>query len=77
MPVVPSRAVLHLSSGDFVFVVDDDAGRPTATLQQVSVGPVRNFQAAIGAGIEPGTLVVTAGMHTLRNGSPVRVHSDD
>lgn|GEM_PF-5632768 len=74
MPTVPAHAVLRLHRGAYVYVVEQaGAGDTVVELLPVSVGAVDNQRAAIAAGLEPGVLVATAGIHQLRDGASVRV----
>ena len=70
---VPESAVLNNDGETFVWVVD----RPTSTVSLRKVDVLRDeagFQ--ITAGLEYGTRIVTAGIHSLKQGQHVRIDQD-
>jgi multidrug efflux system membrane fusion protein len=73
VPVVPTAAIQHGSSGDFVFAIG--AGNKVG-LRNVKAGPtLGNDSAILDGGVKVGELVVTDGGDKLDNGSLVRVVS--
>ncbi|WP_176086331.1 efflux RND transporter periplasmic adaptor subunit [Martelella sp. HB161492] len=70
--LLPATAILSDNGGTRVWVVDPD----TATVHTVAVkteDTVGSDTVAILSGIEPGTRVVTAGIHSLDEGQPVKI----
>ena len=70
--VLPMMAIYQNGNAPQVWVVRDHA----ACLQPVQV-TVRNEREVIVRGVEPGSLVVVAGVHKLREGQKVRTEDDD
>jgi multidrug efflux system membrane fusion protein len=71
IPVVPTAAIQHGSSGDFVFLIGADN---KVALRNVKAGPtLENDTAILDGGVKVGELVVTDGGDKLDNGSLVRV----
>lgn len=69
--VVPSGAVLKRDDGQpAVWLVDANGA---ARLRPVTLGPVQGDQTGIAAGLQAGDWVITAGVHDLRDGQPVRL----
>lgn len=80
MIVLPATAISYASYGNSVFIVEqmkDKEGHEYlgARQQIVKLGPARGDLIAIESGVEPGELVVTAGVFKLRNGAPVQVNN--
>lgn len=68
---VPVSAVDASAEGRFrVWVVDPEA--QTVSPRFVELGPVKEAQALVLAGLEPGEVVVSAGTRLLRDGARVR-----
>jgi multidrug efflux system membrane fusion protein len=71
VPVVPTAAIQHGSSGDFVFVIGPGE---KAALRNVRPGPTLGDDTAIlDGGMKAGERVVTDGADRLENGALVRV----
>ena len=68
---LPPTAILERDGRHFVWVVDP--GSATVASREVSTGPGSGGRVPILAGIEPGTRVATAGVHTLTEGQAVRL----
>ena len=70
---VPESAVLNNDGENFVWVVD----RPTSTVSLRKVDVLRDEAGIqITAGLEYGTRIVTAGIHSLKQGQHVRIDRD-
>jgi RND family efflux transporter MFP subunit len=70
---VPASALLAKDGATFVWVVDQTAN--TASLQKVDV-VADPTGARIVDGVAPGARVVTAGIHSLKQGQQVRIEQD-
>lgn len=68
--IVPTAAVQHAKTYDFVYVVNKDN---TVTIKRVITGPVDGDEIVIQSGIAPGEAVVVAGVDKLTNGVKVAV----
>jgi RND family efflux transporter MFP subunit len=68
--LVPLTALARDGANAAVWVVDPKASR--VKLRPVTVGQYREDGATITAGLDPGDIVVTAGVHKLRENQPVR-----
>jgi RND family efflux transporter MFP subunit len=71
---LPASALLAKDGGNFVWVVDQAAG--TVSLQKVEVVSDQTGARVIG-GLAPGARVVTAGIHSLKQGQQVRIGQDE
>lgn len=65
---VPTPAVQHGASGDYVFVVNPDR---TVSMRAVQLGPTDGDKVDVLSGLAPGTVVVIDGADRLRDGSSV------
>lgn len=70
---VPASAVLAQDGANFVWVVDQPAD--TVSLHKVDLA-VEPAGARIIAGLDPGARIVTAGVHSLKQGQKVRIEQD-
>lgn len=70
---LPASAVLAKDGANFVWVVDRDAG--TVSLQQIEAVAEQTGVRVTG-GLASGARVVTAGIHSLKPGQPVRIEQD-
>jgi len=70
---VPATAVLAKDGTNFVWVVDRAAS--TVSLQQVDVS-VDEGGIRLTGGLSPGARIVTAGIHSLKQGQQVRIEQD-
>jgi membrane fusion protein, multidrug efflux system len=70
---VPESAVLSKDSENFVWVVDPPAS--TVSLRKVNFFR-DNVGIQVKAGLEAGTRIVTAGIHSLKQGQQVRIDQD-
>lgn len=70
---VPASAVLAQDGADFVWVVDQPAD--TVSLQKVDLA-VDPAGARIISGLDSGARIVTAGIHSLKQGQKVRIEQD-
>ncbi len=68
--IVPTAAVQHGTSGDYVFVVGPDR---TVSMRNIEVGPSEGEKIAVIAGLSPGERVVVDGADRLRDGARVLV----
>jgi RND family efflux transporter MFP subunit len=71
---VPASALLAKKGANFVWVVDQTAN--TASLQEVDVVADLTGARVVG-GLAPGDRVVTAGIHSLKQGQQVRIEQDE
>ena len=70
-PVVPTMAIQHGASGDFIFVI---GGAGAVALRNVKTGPVEGDDTAIlDGGVKAGERVVTDGADRIDTGSFVKV----
>ena len=69
---IPLSAIYQTGSTPNVWVVENN----TVMLRSVTVGQFGNNQVEILAGLQNGDIVVTAGVHKLREGQKVRVPGD-
>lgn len=70
---LPASAVLNKDGANFVWVVDQSAS--TVSLQKVDAA-VDQAGASVTGGLAPGARVVTAGIHSLKQGQQVRIEQD-
>ncbi|KAA0969353.1 efflux RND transporter periplasmic adaptor subunit [Aureimonas fodinaquatilis] len=68
---VPDTAVLTEGDNSFVFIVDEQAG--VARKQAVKVEPAPMGGKIVVSGVESGSRIATAGVHTLRDGQAVKL----
>ena len=68
--VVPSAAVQHTTTEDFVYVVNDNN---TVTVKNIVTGPMSGNDTVVSSGLAPGQHVVVDGADKLMNGSKVMV----
>lgn len=66
--IVPSEAVQHGTSGDFVYLIKDDN---TVTVRKVKLGASQDDKISILDGLVEGDVVVTDGTDKLREGSKI------
>ena len=71
--VLPLAAIYQTGDTPQVWVVTDD---DTVTLKDVTVEEFNGDQVIV-HGLQPTDLVVTAGVHKLRDGQQVRTEADD
>jgi membrane fusion protein, multidrug efflux system len=70
---VPASAVLAMEGADFVWVVDQPAS--TVSLHKVDLA-TDQVGARVTGGLAPGARIVTAGIHSLKQGQQVRIEQD-
>jgi len=70
---VPASAVLRKSAETFVWVVDDPAS--TVSLHKVDLSE-DEVGIRVNSGLTAGTRIVTAGIHSLKQGQQVRIEQD-
>lgn len=70
---LPASAILSKDGTDFVWVVDQPAR--TVSLQKIDA-VADNTGARVTGGLAPGARVVTAGIHSLKQGQQVRIAQD-
>ena len=70
---VPASAVLAKDGGNFVWVVDQPAN--TVSLHKVDLAG-DGAGARVAGGLAPGARIVTAGIHSLKQGQQVRIEQD-
>ena len=70
--VIPVSAVFapQAENESYVWVIDETSN--TVSLQQVQLGTLSSSGYIVEEGLEPGTLIATAGVHFLKEGQPVR-----
>jgi multidrug efflux pump subunit AcrA (membrane-fusion protein) len=68
-PVVPLEAIISFAGVTKVFVIE----KSVALSREVEVGPIKDGQQQILAGLKPGEAVVTSGQTKLFDGAKVRV----
>ncbi|MDA9445618.1 MULTISPECIES: efflux RND transporter periplasmic adaptor subunit [Bradyrhizobium] len=71
---LPSSALLAKDGANFVWIVDQPAN--TVSLQRIDV-VADQTGARVTGGLAPGTRVVTAGIHSLKQGQQVRIAQDE
>ena len=71
---VPASAVLAQDGANFVWVVDQPAN--TVSLHKVDVA-AEPAGSRITSGLAPGERIVTAGVHSLKQGQKIRIEQDD
>lgn len=69
---VPEQAILPQGDRTFVFKVVAAGGQRVAKLTQVELGSRRLGEVEVRSGLEPGDVVVTAGLLKLQDGVPVQ-----
>jgi len=73
--LVPASAILDADGKTFVWVVDDKAG--TVARREVRLAAASGAaEAKVESGLKPGERVVTAGVHSLRDGQQVKVEGN-
>jgi multidrug efflux pump subunit AcrA (membrane-fusion protein) len=70
---VPTSAVLARDGANFVWVVDQPAN--TVSLHKVDLAG-DPAGARVAGGLAPGARIVTAGIHSLKQGQQVRIEQD-
>jgi multidrug efflux system membrane fusion protein len=70
VPVIPAAAILHGSSGEFVYVATADG---KARVQAIESGARQGERVAIVSGLTEGAEVIVEGMDRLRDGAAIRV----
>lgn len=70
---LPLTAVLHNQGRSAVWIVDPAS--MTVKLQPIEVAGAEASEVIVGAGLQPGQVVVTAGVHTLTAGQKVRLQA--
>ena len=68
---VPETAISYAPYGDSVFVISAADGAMSVVRRQIETGSVRAGRVAVGAGLDAGERVVSAGHNKLRNGQAV------
>ena len=68
---VPMQALLRDGDGTYVWKLD--AARTTVSRHLVQVATIAGNDLVIAAGVQPGDVLVTAGVHLLKEGQQVRV----
>ncbi|MET3334921.1 RND family efflux transporter MFP subunit [Bradyrhizobium japonicum] len=71
---LPSSALLAKDGANFVWIVDQPAN--TVSLHRIDVAADQTG-ARVTGGLAPGTRVVTAGIHSLKQGQQVRIAQDE
>ena len=78
---VPATSILHASSQDEVFVVEEvanaETGKPDKVVRQqaVRLGERRGDFVVVTSGLKPGEIVVSSGAFKLHNGSKVIINN--
>jgi RND family efflux transporter MFP subunit len=70
---IPATALLAgaESGSGSVWIVDEDAG--ALSRRDVEIGQLGRFGVLVNSGIEPGEWLVVKGVHSVRDGQPVRI----
>lgn len=71
--VVPANAVGEDSKGNFVFVLQDNAGKTIVKKQQVTIGNLTSEGFEIKQGLQAKQRIATAGLQTLLDGQEVKI----
>lgn len=71
MITLPLTAILERDGKQYVWVVDPATA--TVARREVSLGSATGGRVPVTAGLEPGTRVATAGVHTLTDGQAVKL----
>lgn len=71
---VPMQALLR--DGDATYVWKLDAARTHVTRHPVQIATISGNDLVIAQGVAPGDVLVTAGVHQLKDGQPVKVLAD-
>ena len=71
--VVPANAVGEDSKGNFVFVLQDNAGKTIVKKQQVIIGNLTSEGFEIKQGLQAKQRIATAGLQTLLDGQEVKI----
>jgi RND family efflux transporter MFP subunit len=74
--VLPLTALYQQGANPAVWIVEQAAGGAVVKLAPVKVGAFREDTVTVVAGVKPGDLVVTAGVHKLTQGQKVRVAAE-
>lgn len=70
--IIPTSAVRHgPNATDFVYIVDDPTGDPSAKMTVVKLGPADGERTAVLSGLQAGDMVITEGGDRLRDGATV------
>jgi membrane fusion protein (multidrug efflux system) len=70
---IPEIAILDQADGAFVFRVATTEGATTADRVRVQTGQRTGGMAEVLGGLNPGDLIVTEGVQSLRPGQPVQL----
>lgn len=71
--VVPSMAVLKDLKGDYVYLVVDEGGKPTARKRYVQLGRSFGESVEVSEGLETGLSVIVVGANSVSEGQQVEV----
>lgn len=71
--VVPAISIGRDGKGDFLFVIQDNEGKPTAVKKYVTTGRSSNGRTRVIEGIAAGDQVVVEGYNEVANGDLVRI----
>ena len=71
---LPTSALRQQGQGSAVWVLD--SASMTLRPQPVQIATADGNEAVVAAGLQPGMLVVSAGVHVLAEGQKVRIHQD-
>lgn len=71
--IIPEEALVPVGTSNFVFVVDDGSGTPTASRREVETGSRRPGEVEVLSGLSEGERVVTHGTMQLRDGQPLNI----
>lgn len=71
--VVPTAAVQHTTTEDFVYVINSDH---TVATQKIVMGPASGDDTVIKSGLLPGQKIVINGADKLINGSKVLIEAE-
>lgn len=69
--VIPTTALVYQGENRYVFVANTETDPPIAERRSVEVGIVKNGQAEILSGLEPGTPIVVSGKQNLFDEAPI------
>lgn len=74
---IPEEAVQPVGPRSFVFVVDSSEDTPKATRTEVKLGALQDGYIEVLSGLEPGQRVITEGVIRVRDGSAIKIESQD
>ena len=71
--ILPLSAIVNRAGGTFVFVAEAEGSEATLRLQAIEVAELTEQGIEVVSGLNPGDLVVTAGVSVIRDGLRVKI----